>query len=105
MTREHEELCERLTANTEKYPGFENMNTQAAAAIRSLSEQVDRLAHLDSQAKASGEAREQATKLVDPHMHCLGPVRAQYLLEAITLALTNARVSALAARPEDGGGS
>ena len=53
MTREHEELCERLTANTEKYPGFENMNTQAAAAIRSLSEQVTTIARVERALRAT----------------------------------------------------
>jgi len=95
VTREHEELCERLTANTEKYPGFENMNTQAAAAIRSLSEQVDKLASLDRQ--PTGSEREVAERIVEAYIG--GPIVCEHhgiLASEITLALTNARVSALA---------
>jgi len=34
---EHSELVKRLRANTEKYPGFRNLNTDAADAIEQLS--------------------------------------------------------------------
>lgn len=34
------DIVERLRANTEKYPGFENMNTEAAATIETLRAEV-----------------------------------------------------------------
>ncbi len=37
---EHSELVKRLRANTEKYPGFCNLNTDAAEAIERLEKQA-----------------------------------------------------------------
>jgi hypothetical protein len=34
------DIVERLRANTEKYPGFENLNTEAAATIETLRAEV-----------------------------------------------------------------
>ena len=37
------DIVERLTANTHKYPGFQNMNSEAAAEITRLREDNMRL--------------------------------------------------------------
>ena len=36
------DIVERLRANMDKYPGFENMNTEAATEIERLREEVKR---------------------------------------------------------------
>ena len=62
------------------------------------------LASLDRQ--PTGSEREVAERIVEAYIG--GPIVCEHhgiLASEITLALTNARVSALAARPEDGGGS
>lgn len=62
------ELVKRLRANTEKYPGFQNLNTQAADTI----ERMER--ELTAARKVVGAARtymaDWDSMVADPHAAC-----------------------------------
>ena len=51
------DIVERLTANTNKYPGFQNLNTEAAAEIERLRARVAELEAQRDRWKAIAEKR------------------------------------------------